>query len=39
MQGYLCKSGIKEAARRAGITRHVTLHTLRYSFATHLLEN
>lgn len=30
---------VKEAARRAGVNKHVTCHTFRHSFATHLLQS
>ncbi len=36
-ENYLVR-GVKEAARSARLVKHVTCHTLRHSFATHLLE-
>lgn len=34
----ILQRAVKDAVRRAGVTKHVGCHTFRHSFATHLLQ-
>jgi len=39
LQETVIQKAVRNAARRAGITKHATCHSLRNSLATHLLES
>jgi integrase/recombinase XerD len=39
MSGNSYNKAVKEIIRKAGITKEITLHHLRHSIATHLLES